>query len=885
MIAPGEIASLSLLPSLRYHPAPGELDESDLQLPWPRPQIGDNTPQSVIGVLARTLGAKTQGRVVASAKSWLSHPSVDRTAPILPWGSSQDVVKVSPVIASASYLAHVKSAWNARFNDSPLEKQDIVITVPASFDDAARSLTLEATRIAGLTSVHLVEEPLAVCYHWLQCQKDLLRSLSDFRLLLVCDIGGGTTDFTLIKNEADQQQPKLTRIGVGDHLMLGGDNIDLTLARLAEKRLLADGKRLSTAEIFQLVEQCRVAKERLLNNEDIPENFKVTLLGAGAKLIGGARSTELSRTEVKQIVLDGFFPLCTLTDYPNRKRIGVVEFGLPYVADPAISKHIAAFLGKHQQACKDALQDSSNPVPDAILFNGGVFRSQLITRQILDLIASWSSKKLHHLENDQPELAVALGAIAYAMARRGEQIKIGGGSARSYFLVVDDEKRKSEQGVCVLPRGIEEGTEVFLSERTFSLRLGQPVRFHLVSSTDDNIYQAGEIISIDTDRFIVLPPLAAALNHQDSEQSIEIDVQLVASLNEVGTMQLQCVSVADPNQRWDLQFQLRLGTTGVTFSGDTVHPKFDDAAKHIALIFGKKTKSLTPKAVKGTRAELEKILGNRVNWDTPLLRELFGALLYGLSHRRRSADHERIWLSLTGYCLRPGFGYALDDWRIEQLWRIYSQGLQFINEAQNWSEWWTLWRRVAGGLQNQEQSQLFADIEKYINPATARQGNISIQIKKRGYDDMVRLAAVLEHLSVDQKVKLGNWFLKRLNKPSEPDQTWWAIGRVGGRIPFHGSTHNVIPSEIVEQWLTTMLSLDWKKNAQLGFAATLLSRMSGDRERDIDGEIRNRIIERLRFIKAPNSWIQMIENIKKLDEADEKRIFGEGLPPGLRLLD
>jgi Molecular chaperone len=294
LIAPGEVAARPLLPSVRYHPAQGELSEAELVFS----PSGEN---AVIGEAARVLGAKTQGRLITSAKSWLSHPSVDHTADILPWGSADNIQKVSPLEASASYLAHVRTVWGHRFADAPLEKQSIVITVPASFDEGARSLTLEAAKIAGLPDIRLLEEPQAVCYDWLRRNTaNVKQALEKVRLLLICDVGGGTTDLTLIKVEQAQGEPRLSRIGVGDHLMLGGDNIDLALAHLAESRLTGGQRKLSAADLSQLIEQCRVAKERLLA-EDAPEQYKVTLLGGGSRLIGGARSAPLNKDEVRKL--------------------------------------------------------------------------------------------------------------------------------------------------------------------------------------------------------------------------------------------------------------------------------------------------------------------------------------------------------------------------------------------------------------------------------------------------------------------------------------------------------------------------------------------------------------------------------------------------------
>ncbi|MGZ8173076.1 MULTISPECIES: Hsp70 family protein [Methylobacter] len=891
LIAPGQVAARPLLPSVRYHPASGELSEADLAFPRGTPSEDEI---AVIGEAARLLGAKTKGRFVTSAKSWLSHPSVDHGADILPWGSSDDISKVSPIAASASYLSHIRTVWGHQFPDAPLEKQDIVITVPASFDEAARSLTLEAARLAGLPKVRLLEEPQAVCYDWLRRNTGTIKqALANVHLLLVCDVGGGTTDLTLIKVEQGEQEPKLTRIGVGDHLMLGGDNIDLALAHLAESRLGNDEKRLSAADLSQLIEQCRIAKERLLA-EDGPEQINVTLLGGGSKLVGGSRSVALSKDEVRKIALDGFFPLSGLDDLPDRKRSGVVEFGLPYAAEPAVSKHIAAFLKLHSAASREAfaapaaytpaMAIGAGSVPDALLLNGGVFRSQPITRRLVDLIQSWRSSPPVLLENKHPELSVAFGAVSYAIARRDKKLKIGGGSARSYFLLVDTDDSTAQQGICILPKGSEEGDEVILKDRRFALRLGVPVRFHLVSLSGDGEFKPGDVTEI-TDLFHSLPPLAVAFEGDDSRPNDEVIVELAVTQTEVGTLKIQCIAAEGSNQRWDVEFHIRKKAVGL--QTDAALPgNFNQIAEQIQAVFGAKSRQIGPKAVKSLRADLEKLTGiARTEWTTPLLRAMFGTLLEGAKYQRRSENHERVWLSLAGFCLRPGFGYPLDDWRVEQLWKNYSQGIQFVNETQNWTEWWTLWRRISGGLDTAAQEKIFADIAKFLNPAAARQPGVAKQIKNRGYDDMVRLAAVLERLPVAKKIQLGEWLLKRLEKAGEPSQTWWAVGRIGARMPFHGSSHNVIPADIVCGWLQQILAVDWKKIPQAGFAATLIARMSGDRARDIDEAMRLQVIEKLKLSKAPASWIDMVEQVKELDEKEEKQIFGEALPPGLKLIN
>ncbi len=895
LVAPGEVAKKPLLPSFRYHPTEGELVAEDLLLPWPRPALPGELGQVVVGEWARELGSRVEGRLVSSAKSWLSHPQVDQGAAILPWAAAEGVAKVSPVLASASYLSHVRQAWNHEHPADLLEHQEVVITVPASFDEGARALTVEAAAMAGLPEVLLVEEPQAACYDWhAQNQQQALALLEKVRLLLVCDVGGGTTDLSLIKVAVRDGALALDRVGVGDHLMLGGDNIDLALAHTAEQRITRGGKALRAASLSQLIQQTRKAKERLLH-ENAPDSTTVTVLGAGASLIGGAKSCELSRDDVGTIALDGFFPVTPFSERPQQRRNAMVEFGLPYAADAAISKHVAEFLARHGSACRDALE-LSDPhalaIPDAVLFNGGVFNSDAISARLLETLQLWRGEAVQQLHNAQPDLAVACGAVAYGLARRGASLKIGGGSARSYFLRLDGTdaaENASPQGLCLLPRGAEEGQEIVLGERRFSLRLGQPVRFHLLSSSADTSYQAGELRSLDGESFVDLPPLMAALEPGGSQgDSTEVEVELVTRLTEVGTLKIECVSLADSTQRWNVEFQVRrdLARQRAGSATQVVLPAGFDAAKTlIDGVFGQSNKQFDPKAVKTLRNDLDKILGKRDSWSTPLLRALFDAVLEGQAKRRRSEAHERVWFNLAGYGLRPGFGYPLDDWRIQQVWQLYSQGLQFDKGNPAWSNWWVFWRRAAGGLDEQQQQQLFDDMACYLDPAVLRNRKLLAVLQTRAYDDMVQLVAGLERLPVETKIQIGNWLLKRLEKKGEPATSWWALGRIGARVLFHRSAHNVIPPEVATTWLQRLLKEDWKKSPQIAFAAVMLARLSGDRSRDLEPAQRDKVIAKLQAARAPALWIELVAEARELNEAETQMIFGEKLPSGLKLID
>ncbi len=909
LAAPGEVGSAVLLPSSRYHPAAGEFAEGELQLPWPEPAVADAPAGAIIGRFARKLGGQVPGRLVASAKSWLSHTGVDRMAPILPWGASDDVARVSPVAASASYLAHLRAAWNTRFPSAPLEQQQLVLTIPASFDEGARALTLEAARMAGLPDLRLLEEPQAALYDWLYRHRaSLAQELAEARLVLVADVGGGTTDFTLVKVEMAGGKPQLTRIGVGNHLILGGDNMDLALAHLAEQRLAGSAadaaapQRLSAARLAQLTERCRAAKETLLA-ADAPEQVSVTLLGSGSKLVGGSRSITLQREDVERIVLDGFFPANEAQQPAQAKRAGIVEFGLPYASDPAITRHLASFLRQHATAAREALglpDDGKLAIPDTLLLNGGVFRAARLAERLAGTLSGWRGEQIRVLHNEDPDVAVARGGVAYALGRQGLAPVIAGGSPRSYWLLLDNARAPgvTRRAVCLLPRGTASGHEVRLDERSFALRLGRPVRFHIATTLADAVPpQAGDVADLSPDDLTVLPAIATVLRDStDANARKEITVQLAASLTEVGTLEVHCEG---NGQRWQLEFQLRehgsdeAADSGAENAGadaataDQLPARLPDALEKIDRIFGSRAQQVDAKEVRQLRSQLEHLLGSRERWATPLLRRLFDALMERAKGRRRSAEHERTWMNLAGYCLRPGFGHTLDEWRIEQLWAIFETGVQNHKDNQVCAEWWTLWRRVSGGLPPAAQLRLLDDFAFNLQADASERGRRPVTLVNGSEEDMLRLGASLERIPSAYKAEIGNWMVGELPKAktlATQTRYLWALGRVGARRPFHGSAHDVAPVETVEQWLQAVMLLDWRKVEPAGFAAAHLARMTSDRSRDIDESLRAEIVRRLQAAGAPPSWPAMVREVVQLDQASEQRMLGEALPPGLKLL-
>ncbi|ODZ75549.1 molecular chaperone DnaK [Vibrio parahaemolyticus] len=893
LIGPGEVVRKPLLPSFRYHPAVGQISPSDLTLPWDNEPVAGDINNVIVGEWARELGAKVEGRQVSSAKSWLSHQAVDRNSDILPWAGAQDVDKVSPVIASASYLNHIRQAWNYRHPSNKLEDQDVVVTVPASFDETARKLTLEAAELAGLKKIVLLEEPQAVCYDWYaRHQQTAANELKDLPLILVCDVGGGTTDLSLIEAKFTHDDLALDRIGVGEHLMLGGDNLDLALAHLAESRF-SQNKKLTAASLTKLIQQTRKAKENLLSTS-APDEVKITMLGSGSKLLGGTKSIALSKQEVHQIALDGFFPLSDFSEVPDKRRSAVVEFGLPYVADPAVSKHVAEFLTQHQQVSRAALSiedDKQNAIPVGLLLNGGVFNSDLVTERVTTLLSDWRGAPVTVLDNPHPDWSVALGAVAFGKARRGAQLKIGGGAARSYFLHLQ-EKNKMGKALCLLAKGTEEGHEIRLSGRRFSLTLGEPVRFNLLTSTHDTLtnntaIQNGVMVDVDPDLFAPLPPYITTLEGEGAElqanQKERVEVQLACQLTEVGTLKMECVSAEDDSKRWELEFEVRNKQTDDS-EQVKLHPKLNECKELIARLYSGNKKSAEGKEIKTLAKDLEKKLGKRDEWDFTTLRQLFDTFAQGRKRRRRSEQHEKNWLRLAGFALRPGFGDPTDSWRIEQVWGLYQQNIQFKNH-QGWTDWWVFWRRIAGGLSQEQQETILADIAKYLHPGAMKNPQSAKAAQEMGYESMVRLSASLEHLEVEDKVLLATWFLsKAINQNQFEQAHWWAMGRLASRTPLYGSQHNVIPREQAEQWLPKLLEQNWLKEPMIAFAAVMICRKTGDRLFDISDDYREQVLTKLKQSKVPESWVSLVEEVKELSESESKRVFGDALPSGLTLV-
>ncbi len=881
LVSATEVEARPLLPSFLYAPLPGESAEDR----W-----GDAPYWA--GAVARRRGTEVPGRSIASAKSWLGYAAVDRAAPILPWGADEDAAelpKISPVDASAKILGHLRAAFDAAFPGAPLAEQEVVLTVPASFDEDARELTVEAARRAGL-SVRLLEEPQAAFYDFMGRAPEgelvkLVERAGGAAHVLVCDIGGGTTDLSLLRVEEDTGAAggvKVTRIAVGNHLLLGGDNMDLALAHACEARLVAPPDRLAPSRFAQLVLACRAAKERLLGDEP-PDFFPVAVAGHGAKLLGGVLRTDLQRGEAERLVLDGFFPPVPRDARPARGRSALVAFGLPYEKDPAITRHIAAFLARH------GLSSGASKI-DAVLWNGGVFRASAIGERLLDVLSSWSGAQVVSLAYTDPDLAVARGAVAYGLSLRGRGLRIEGGAARGHYVGLSAAPNERRPAVCVVPRGAREGVRYAAPDRTFALAVGRSVRFDLFTS-DSASHAPGDVVTLDDDVFEKLPPIAVRFDAGSAARAgaSEVRVGIEGELSAVGTLDLACVETSAPEgaapRRYKLAFQLREAEgEGVTGAPRRVFSalKVAQASEAVLRVFGKGRPDVSPREVKDLWRELEKILGDRAAWTMEVARTLFDALAGNVKSRRRSADHERVFWQLAGFCLRPGFGDPGDAQRAAILAPLFAERLAFQDETRTWQQFWIAWRRVAGGLDEAAQLAIRDAVDPFLAPAEKR-------LKKpKGWKpdaqpELLDMVASLERVPAARRAELGAWILEKTWTDRDP--RWWAaIGRIGARVPAYASVHQVVGPSTAERWLDQLLRDKWEDLPTAPAAAVQLARVTDDRARDVSPRVRAEVERRLVKAGARDVWVRAVREFLPVEEADRAAFFGEGLPAGLRLI-
>jgi hypothetical protein len=562
LVNPSEVRDEDLLPSFLYVPGASDFPEGAIALPW------NAQPDVVVGLLARKRGGENAGRLVSSAKSWLSHGGVDRTAAILPFRAPEGVTKYSPVEASRRYLEHLRNAWDSRMPDAPFIRQQVLVTVPAYFDAVARELTLKAAEDAGYGNVTLLEEPQAAFYAWIERHADWRERVHTGDLILVIDIGGGTTDFTLIAVTERAGELALDRVAVGEHILLGGDNIDLALARLIADQLAQKGTRIDALQLQALWNNCRAAKERLLAPDNTKDEEPVTILGRGSGLIGGSIKAKLRREDINRLLSEGFLPAVKSDDMPERqRRAGLQEIGLPYAADAAITRHLARFLRQQASSAEHGgvrRGPSGLACPTHVLFNGGVLNAVLVRDRVLAILNGWLGEEgmapAQLLSGEDLMHAVSRGAAYYGLARCGKGVRIRGGVPRTYYVGIESAMPSVPglaaplKALTVVPFGMEEGTEVRIPDREFGLVVGEPAEFRFFCSAVRKNDQPGDLIEDFGDDLAELSPMEVNLPAGESAAEV-VPVSFETVATETGMLQLWCV--ARDNRRWKLELNVR----------------------------------------------------------------------------------------------------------------------------------------------------------------------------------------------------------------------------------------------------------------------------------------------------------------------------------------
>ena len=896
LIAPGVVEPWPVLPSFLYFPEPDEIAAGGIALPW------EPSPSAIVGVLARDRGALAPARQVTSAKSWLAHPGVDRHGAFLPWGSTGAAPRISPVDASARYLMHLRDAWNATIasgdDAAAFERQSIVLTVPASFDEEARELTVEAAREALLLTLTLLEEPIAAFYAWMAEQRRAI-ALEDEEIALVCDVGGGTTDFSLIRVRVEAGAPSFERVAIGDHLLLGGDNLDLALATIVERRIaeVRPTMRLTITQRSSLRRLCSAAKERMLG-EATADRVPITVLGAGRSLIGDSITLDLTRVEV-EAALNEFLPL-TRADEESRghdRRAGLRELGLPYETDPAITRHLAAFLARsaavfasdHRALVVTAGRRMIRP--DLVLFNGGFFTPPVARERIAQTLAGWFGDTPRLLVTGNLEAAVAIGAATYARLRAGigpTESLVKAGSGRAYYIALGAPRGAGlTAAVCVLARGTEEGTERTF-DHLFTVVTNRPVSFSLFSSTT-RLDRAGDIVSLDPDVDArEHAPLVTVFRFGRKSRHVELPVRLSVAFTEVGTLDVWCRSETTEH-RWRLQFQVRSaaeemdGAEGATSKDESSEVVIADeaicaAGALIRSLFDRPSGDVTPEDIV---AQIEKHFGYAKSaWPLGVIRQLADALLEVGEGRRRSAPLEARWLNLFGFCIRPGFGAAKDPWRITEARKVYAAGVSFVSSIQNRVEWLVLWQRASGGFTAGQQRELAQRVMADLGLASAKAKKPNPQVARESW----RLLASLERLDAATRVKIGDEVVRRLRRDEGNASLLWSIGRLGARTPIYGPLTSVVAVSDAGRWLEELVANE-RSTPEVFAAIVQIGALTGDPLRDLDELVLDAARQRLRDAGVEPDQARPLYEVVAATFADASRAFGEPLPNGLRLSD
>ncbi len=887
--------TLPTLPSFLYQPTAPEHDQMS-------PQKGELANGWIVGSFARNRALITPERVVHSAKSWLANHTVPPNEAILPYKSTEiaEPDRLSPLEASAALLAHLRSAWERHVATEsihhPFDQQSITLTVPASFDAAAQHATLEAARMAGFPEgVRLIEEPQAAFYRFLEASStantDPLAGLSEKAHVLVIDVGGGTSDFSLfcLSPSDDPTQTAIQRVAVSEHILLGGDNIDLALAHVLEAELAPDGTQLEPESWNHLVARSRELKERCLAGQPPleGETLHVSVPKPGSNLFSSTLTAEVPTDRIREILIEGFFPDCPRQATPERARSALMEWGLPYASDFAVTRYLAGFL--HDQ-----------PPVAAVLFNGGSLSSPAIRQRLIEQIGRWQGAQPRVLDNPEPDRAVARGAAYYgALTQRKKNQCIQAGAARAVFIgVASLDTADSLQLLCVLPQGAAP-EEIFVTEiPSLRLRVNTTARFQAYQGNHTQLQGAGELIDWNTGAFTELPALETYVDGGEAASTQQLDlvpVILQSRLNELGLLRIEAVekNVTAP-RHWPLEFNLRThhkGTPADTPSKampiqdgkpSKPQPKVDDhAARQAAASLLQKAFSNPQPSRRLTATQVLASLENRLRlpkhaWDLTLVRGLADEMLHLAEFRSISPDHYQTWLHLTGYFARPGFGAHGDPSRIDFIWEFIFNSMSDFEKRLE-VQAYILWRRIAGGLSESRQKDLMAHLRHGV-------------IENTGDSEGIRLAGALEFQPLSSKQQLVDVFTERVIENHRAGghvaPYLSALGNLLSRVPFYATPTYLLPPASVEAVFYSLEGLDWAdpKVAELIRLFHRAARVVEDPSLNLSQKLRRKITQRLRKAGVTSTRLLPLQELMPLSAPDQERLYGETLPPGLILV-
>lgn len=885
--AAGYTEDLATLPSFCYLCAADEWPAGSLTLPWKEQH------DFFVGRLAQVHGAKVPTRLIQSAKSWLCHGAAERKEKIIPFEATDESIKVTPVEASKRYLNHLKEAWNYQVakgdHTQEFEQQEIVLTVPASFDEVARRLTAEAAAQAGFNHLTLLEEPQAAFYSWLAQHESSWQSILPLgSYVLVCDVGGGTTDFSLIEVAGTEGNRVLKRMSVGDHLLLGGDNMDSALAHCLERELFSDEP--GSLEWMQLKAEMRAAKEALLSENSTRENFRVVVQGSGASIVGSTRTATISREEMSKMLAEGFFGHYSWDEALNaRKSTGIRTMGLAYESEPSITKHMARFLSRSSDKGDKIVS------PDFVLFNGGTMKPRLFQEAIVNSLNSWfPEKKVERLSSYNLDLAVARGAAYYGKVKRGVGVKISGGTARGYYLGLDIQTPAGEilhRALTLLPRGAEEGAG-FEPDHTFFLRPNIPVSFQLYTShvrLDDH---SGDRIEIDPEQLQPLPPIHTILRfgkmkEQTGHEEL-IPVHIAVYLNSIGILEVRLKSLNTAHV-WNLEFQLRSASghdDTLKLSKEARRDELFDRShlvESIKSIEDTYSSDFTVKPARLTEV-LERQLGQpRKEWSPGILRGLCEPLLKVADKRKLTQEHEARWWNLAGFFLLPGCGYPLDDFRIKELWKIILTDSKASVSEEVQMQKWICYRRIAAGFNKGQQLQLAHE----LIPLIINKKNGKIEVKGKAefsrYAEKIRALASFELIDNAIKFKIGDALTEKICRGEAISVDYWALGRIGARHLLYGSNSNVVSKEVCTRWIEALSAAPIDRSKEFLFLIMQLARKTDCREINLSQSSVDKILAHFADDENDPEFRKALSTFSPLSIEERDRMFGEHLPPGLLL--